>query len=356
MPIAADPQTAALRPAGDLFAAPPAPSLSDLFPVVLSRLPRAARAQAGRWSALSRACTLETFGCFELGLGGHEAPLFDFSIRLKKPREAEALEAAGLVSADLARVVENWRASTEEADPITSLWVEYDLHRWVDGPPAPIFFTQFGLHVGSERILAEFLPLLFGRALPAGHRRKLEQVFTELPEGARLLYLSSLAGRGVEGVRFEFIDLEIERVTPYLERLGSGDWQALVDAAAPFHQGNEQFHLSFDVTDRLEPRLGFQSSFRKQPAREPRWEETFVRLERAGLCTAEERRLMLAWPGIDTAATAGGDWPADDGRPLRGCCFRALSHIKVVSRPDRPLEAKAYLLFGHMPPRPAPAG
>lgn len=339
---------------------PAALSLSELFPVVLSRLPEPARLQAGRWSQLSRCCPLETFGCFELGLGGGGEPQFDFSIRLKKPGEAAGLEAAGLVSPDLARLLAHWRASREEADPITSLWVEYDLHRWVGaGPPAPIFFTQFGHHVDGERILAEFFPLLFGHPLPAGHRERLALVFRELPPEARLLYVSSLEGRGVEGVRFELIELELDEVAAYLEKLGPGDWRAQVAAVAPLHRGNQQFHLSFDVTDRLEPRLGFQSSFRKQPAREPRWAECFERLERAGLCTAEESRLLLAWPGVETSATAaaaGAPWPAPGGLPLRGCCFRALSHIKVVSWPDRPPQAKAYLLFGHLPPRPAPGG
>ena len=118
-----------------------------------------------------------------------------------------------------------------------------------------------------------------------------------------------------------------------------------IEEVVPLFEGVERLHLSFDVTDEILPRIGIEGSFPRQPSRDPRWRAFFERLVRRGLCSPGKRDAALAWPGYDTFWTAPDRWPISELGP-RGVCLRTLSHLKVVSAPDREPEAKAYLTFG----------
>ena len=78
-----------------------------------------------------------------------------------------------------------------------------------------------------------------------------------------------------------------------------------------------------------------------------RWKALFDRLVEAGLCTVAGRDGVFAWPGHDSFWTDPGHWPLPGGG-IGGYCVRALSHVKLVTRPETAPEAKVYLLFGHV--------
>jgi hypothetical protein len=142
----------------------------------------------------------------------------------------------------------------------------------------------------------------------------------------------------------EIFGLEPAGILSYLQSM-SPEMAPAVTKAAPIFEGVERLHLSFDVTDTILPRIGIEGSFPRQPSREPRWQAVFERLVQSGICSPGKREAVLAWPGYDTFWTAPEGWPVADLGP-RGACLRTLSHLKVVCRPDRELEAKAYLTFG----------
>jgi hypothetical protein len=96
--------------------------------------------------------------------------------------------------------------------------------------------------------------------------------------------------------------------------------------------------------------VGVEGSFVRLPHREPGWRELFDRLQARDLCTQEKRAAAFAWPGQDSARTAPAWPPAARG----GRCVRSLSHVKVVTHPEREPEAKVYLLVTPLRRPPGP--
>jgi hypothetical protein len=167
-----------------------------------------------------------------------------------------------------------------------------------------------------------------------------------IPPPAHPLYLFGLHSRAGCPVRLEIFGLEREEAAAYLGEVAPEAAERAREAAALL-AGAERLHLSFDLGEaEILPRVGVEGSFSRLPGREPRWAELFDRLVARGLCAPEKAAAALAWPGYDSLWTAPERWPAAAGPG--GFCVRALSHVKVVAQPDRPLEAKVYLLLGRL--------
>jgi hypothetical protein len=167
-----------------------------------------------------------------------------------------------------------------------------------------------------------------------------------IPAPAYLLYAFSLRPRGIDALRLEIFGLDPAGIVSYLKDVAPGSLPWVRDAAALF-AGVEQIHLSLDLGEEILPRIGIEGSFPRLPGREPRWGELFERLVSRGLCRPDRRDAALAWHGSETFWTAPAAWPVE-AVGAGGFCFRKLSHVKVVCRPDREPEGKAYLLFGYL--------
>jgi hypothetical protein len=248
----------------------------------------------------------------------------------------------------------------------SNLWLEFDLPR--DGLSEraipemllrPSVCVQMA-HGEEDRggdpcwVLESLLPKIHGGALSPAQRRAGARVLAAVPPEARLLYVFSLLPRGEGAVRLEFFGVPDRKVVEVVEKAGAGMTAERVAEAAALLGEVERPHLSFDLLpDGISPRVGLEGSFRGLPRREPRWGALFDRLEGAGLCCPAKRQAVFAWPGYSTARTASAVWPSVEGRPVPGFHVRSLSHVKLVCRSDRPLEAKVYLLTEYLPRRPA---
>ncbi|HEY2295254.1 MAG TPA: hypothetical protein VGM86_31510 [Thermoanaerobaculia bacterium] len=282
----------------------------------------------------------ECQGTLETRLAPGAAPV-DLSLRLRAADEARDM-AVRLPSMKgfLLRWAEGALA------PVRSVWLEFDLDREPDGAgsPAPVVCAKLPRETDPGWLTGTLLPALQGRPLPAGQRASILSCLDALPAAASLLYVFSLRSRGSDAIRLEIFGLEPAAMLTYLRSLAP-EMVPAVEEVSMIFAGVERLHLSFDVTDAILPRIGIEGSFPRQPSREPRWGALFESLVRRGLCSPEKRDAALAWPGYDTFWTAPERWPVDAIGP-RGFCVRALSHLKVVCRPDREPEAKAYLTFG----------
>lgn len=242
-------------------------------------------------------------------------------------------------SPELRRIFERWSAG--DLPSVVSLWLELDLDRAVGGSlPDPVLCVEMERGADPVQTLDAVFPAL------DGPRRALTlRCLGEIPPPARLLYLFDLRARGTRALRLEILGLAPDAASAYLERVAPALAPAAA-AAAPLLAGAERPHLSFDIDpEGIGPRAGLEGSFVKGPHREPRWRELFDRLVDRGLCAPGKRDAIFAWPGQETFWSAPARWPAE-AAGTRGTCVRALSHVKVVARPDREPEAKAYLLFG----------
>jgi hypothetical protein len=227
---------------------------------------------------------------------------------------------------------------------IPSFWLEFDLSRSGETLPMPNLCAKLRETADRRWLIDSLLPRLQGGPLTRWQREAAERCVQELPPSAQLLYAFSLLPRGGD-LRLEFYGLSPAEMPAYLESVEAPVSRAdVVRAARPF-TGAERTHLSLDLgPDRIRPRIGIEGSFARQPAREPRWRQLLARLAHHGLCTTAQREALLAWPGWDSFWTAPALWPRETAW-TGAFCVRYLSHLKVICRPGRPLQSKAYLAF-----------
>jgi hypothetical protein len=270
----------------------------------------------------------------EVRLAAEAGPI-DLSLRLRKP--AEALHAASLLPSFLSR----WAA------PVHSVWLEFDLDREPESVLRPIVCTKLFPDADLRWLTETLFPCLHGRPLASGQQRLVRRCHEAIPAPAYLLYAFSLLPRGSDALRLEIFGLDPAGIVSYLKDVAPGAVSWVQDAAGLF-DGVERIHLSLDLGEEVLPRIGIEGSFSRLPGREPRWGGLFERLVSRGLCRPEKRDAALAWQGSETFWTAPLAWPVETVG-AGGFCFRKLSHVKVVCRPDREPEAKAYLLFGYLP-------
>ncbi len=275
----------------------------------------------------------------------------DFSVRLTRPAQARRLAEQPFPPL-LRNVLEDWARGGvgSGTSPVSSLWLEFDLDRAAE-PALPAICAGLSAPAEPAWVSRSLLPLLHGEPLPERQRALVERCCAAIPPAARLLYVFSLRSRGAGEVRLEILGLDPAGIRRYLERIGL---PALEPAAAvlPLFAGVERLHLSLDVGERLSPRVGIEGSFVRLPHREPGWEELFDRLQARDLCTPEKRAAAFAWPGQDSARTAPAWPPAARDADVR--CVRSLSHVKVVTHPEREPEAKVYLLVTPLRRPPGP--
>lgn len=298
----------------------------------------------GRLHRLARRLPGECQGTLELRLAPGAAPV-DLSLRIRTAHQARVL-AERLPSPPVGEFLARWSEPGGPLAPVRSIWLEFDLDREPaeSTVPAPVVCAKLPRDVGSGWVLDTLLPFLQGRPASAGQRGLIRSCLDTLPASAFLLYVFSLEARGSDAVRLEIFGLETAKILPCLQGLIPEAVPA-VEEVLPLFAGVERLHLSFDVAETVQPRIGLEGSFPRQPAREPRWEAFFERLVQRGLCSSPKRDAVLTWPGYDTFWTAPERWPVAELRS-RGVCLRALSHVKAVCRPGREPEAKAYLVFG----------
>lgn len=268
----------------------------------------------------------------------------DFSLRVDQPFQAR--EAAQLgISNRLQAFLLRWSESPATREQIPALWLELDLSPETPGIPEPLVCLQIAPALDLEILTDDLLPALRGEPLDPKQRDALQACRSEALASGRLLYVFDLQARQNRAIRLEILGRSTAESLGDFERLtGTPPFPSLVTAASLL-ETVERPHLSFDVENEILPRVGLEGSFRRVPHSEPRWAELFDRLVSAGLCTAEKREALFTWPGYDTPRSAVGRWPAEVSR---GWCVRSLSHVKLVAKPEQPLEAKAYLTFQYL--------
>jgi hypothetical protein len=298
---------------------------------------------ARRLRRLARILPGECRGTLEVRLAPGAAPV-DLSLQIRTAHEARAL--AERLSSPIGEFLSCWSEPGGPLAPIRSIWLEFDLDREPaeNTVPVPVVCAKLPRDVGSGWVLETLIPSLQGHPTSEGQSGVMRSCLDALPAAASLLYVFGLQARGSDAVRLEIFGMETAEIRPYLQSL-SPEATLVVEEVLPLFEGVERLHLSFDVADTIQPRIGLEGSFPRQPAREPRWGAFFERLVQKGLCSPSKRDAVLAWPGYDTFWTAPERWPVAELRS-RGVCIRTLSHVKTVCQPGREPEAKVYLVFG----------
>lgn len=291
----------------------------------------AAIARLGR---LASRLPVDGLGVLEVRLAPGPGPV-DLSLRLQDAAQAGPF-AERVSLPHLATFLRRW----PELQPIRSIWLEFDLDREPGRDLIPIVCAKLLPEAGAEWVMDRLIPTLHGRHLDPEQRHWVTRCLREIPPPATLLYVLSLLSRESDAIRLEILGLNPAGIIGYLKRVAPDTVSWVGDHAVLFERV-ERIHLSLDIGSAILPRIGIEGSFSRLPRREPRWSRLFDGLVNHGLCAPEKRDAALAWPGYDSFWTAPERWPM-----APGFCIRNLSHVKIICRPDREPEAKAYLMFG----------
>jgi hypothetical protein len=240
---------------------------------------------------------------------------------------------------------------------VERLWLEFDLASG-DAPLLPGVFVDFAAAEGERGgpihrlalIEAALAPLL-GAPLPEPTGRSLLRCLRALPPGARAVYAGLLVPRGSAAVRLCVEGVPRAHLSGFLETAGwpgsSAALTATLDSMAPSRHGSphvdpEIVHLDVDAD--VLPGIGLEYLFtRAGQARGALGERVFLdHLVATGLCTADHRAALAAWPGASVERFAHV--------PGQSVAVRRVNHVKVVCGGDgRPRAAKGYAYMHHVP-------
>jgi hypothetical protein len=244
---------------------------------------------------------------------------------------------------------------------VKCFWLEFDMPETKSDVSVPsVFFGPEKISLdASQDLMTQYawlvndaLPLLRGRPLSTGVKRQILNCIEKIPQGASLFQVGTMLSRSTNDVRLYINKIHPRKIIPYLNALGWSDeqnkFQTLikdVDSRA------DRFVLSFDVTnDGVGPRIGLECSFEENRYHEEnRWQDLFEYLVKKGICLPQKRDALLQYPGVEHP----DDFSGGVMKPFvsisqhledifSGSLVRYISHVKVVYRPGRLLEAKAY--------------
>jgi hypothetical protein len=221
------------------------------------------------------------------------------------------------------------------------LGLEFDVdQRAAVGPPS-LFFAFSGEDTETSLQALDAIVAHVQGGLDIGCRDRLRHCATALPPGAHFNYVGLMLGRQQRALR-----IGIERITPqasileYLARVG---WDGPIGALrtflsslpAPLQRSTPV--VALDVGERIGQRVGLEFLLcHDQAVREGRAREMLDHLVDLGLCSAEKRTAVLAWPEPSWCERFLGQ-PAEPG------LHRIISHVKLSWSGDAEPRAKVYL-------------
>jgi hypothetical protein len=212
--------------------------------------------------------------------------------------------------------------------------------------------------VDGYRATAEkAIGLLSGSELAPRKLQMLSDCFRALSSVEHVLQVGLMLSRGAEAVRLCIKLRSVERIVEYLAKVGwPGSEADVLGVLEPIASLVDYVCLDIDVGETVYRKIGLECYFggNKQPRTEPRWSLFLDSLVRDGLCTADKRDALLAYPGYVDENAEGIPWPRAlrrasqlfGGRSL-STFIRSLHHVKLVYQPGERLEAKAYLAVIH---------
>ena len=251
---------------------------------------------------------------------------------------------------------------------VDNIWLEFDLDRDELNSPEPSFFfapkdisTDKIRHsmIDFEKhwIIDEALPILLNKSLDKYMKKQIKICFKSLPMEATIFQIGVMLPRQVESdtVRLCVDNIPKSKIFKYIIDIG---WQerdnSIEKLFSEIFPLVDKIKLNFAVKDFIYPKLGFECYFDKQPKNSSKWKLFIKYLATKGLCTEEKAEALISWTGYTEAKNYSELWPESLAKAsalvapnFRSTIARTFHHIKIVYQPNRPLQAKAYLWFGH---------
>lgn len=249
---------------------------------------------------------------------------------------------------------------------IENIWLEFDICKDSVGTQVPsLFFAPGSLENLVKRNnelelnnwLEEVLGLLVGHDISCSTKKCIAKCFNCLPEGGEIFQVGVMLPRHSESkaIRLCIDGIEVGNIHAYLTSIGwqdkTGELEKLLNDLPTFI---DRVALNIAVEEVIHDKIGIECYINKQPQFVPdQWNLLFKFLHVRNLCSQEQINALLKWPGYTEAKECATEWPQNLlqatllAPSFRSIAARAINHIKFVYQPTMPLQAKAYLWFGH---------
>lgn len=270
----------------------------------------------------------------------------------------------------LEQFCKNWTtADSLPHETVEDIWLEFDLDGATDQLTVACWFFSLRGEVFKNKDAAalskliQIVSCLQNHPLDEQRAAVINKCVKALPDGVGISQIGAMRSRLGEPLRLNVSGLSTATIPPYLAQIQGQELQP------EFHQMmnlvehlSDRLVLCFDVEEQVGSRIGLECYFHQQPKKEPRWREFLDLLVAMQCCTQSKRDALLQWPGLIQQKDTKELWPVNlrafDSWISQGnisVFWRTINHLKLVYQPNRPLEAKAYLAFGHrwFNPRPA---
>lgn len=249
-----------------------------------------------------------------------------------------------------------WASPTSSLhEAIRNIGLEFDIEQQPSQIPVPCIFLSLNSDVQGADRLIELALKLSNHSISPILESNFQRCIGALPAGARITHFGAMLSRLTQGMRVNVYGIPPEQLSDYLGQIGWSDPNdTLSSLVSTLPQFTDFILLSFDVGDRIYPRIGLECFLNQQPQEEPRWQLFLDWLVAEGICTSAKSKAVMAWEGFSQKSSAPDLWPTNIswgdrflGSRAVSIFWRGLNHLKLVYQPGSPLEAKAYLAFGH---------
>lgn len=246
-------------------------------------------------------------------------------------------------------------------ETIKDIWLEFDLDGQNDIPAVACWFFTLEADAFKDKSaearskLLKIVSLL--QNCPVDERRAalLHHCLDVFPERVGIVEIGAMLTRTGAPIRLDVLGLSPETIPSFLAQIQGKEIDAnFSEIVTTFGNLTDSIVLCFDIGKKIGSRIGLECFLDNQPKKEPRWIELLDLLVTMGCCTSEKRDALLSWPGLLQQKSAFDAWPSDlknlrkwMGRDNISVFWRTINHVKLVYQPDKHLEAKAYLCFGH---------
>lgn len=242
-------------------------------------------------------------------------------------------------------------------DKVHHIWLEFDLDRPPEPVPIPCLFLSLNtVTVADTRSLIEMARRIPNYSISPAIESNLQLCAQSLPPNAKIEHLGAMLSRPGKAVRTVITGIRAEQIPDYLAKIGWSDptnqLESLVSSLCE-HVDSIGI-LDLDVGDEIAPKIGLECFIHKQSNYEDRRQLFLNYLVDNNLSTPAKSNALLSWSGLTQKSPDTELWPDNLtlgdlflGARAHSVFWRSLNHIKISYQPGKPLDAKAYLAFGH---------
>ena len=247
-------------------------------------------------------------------------------------------------------------------EAVSNLWLEFDINGTQTAVPIPGFFIDIhdvDLVQRSQsmperaatklKLAEESFRIALGREMPTMYRQNLQRCLELLPPNTVVAYFGNMLSRQSDVIRFAVRGLSPSQLRVYLQAV---DWQGDAKQLLQYVDGvaniADQIVFNFEVGHTFSSRVDIECLIK--PYRSAYWSELLTFFVETDYCTEEKRQALLAWPGYSHKNNCQSVWPASFNTAdsffagaYQPVFQRTINHLKLIYRPQQPIETKAYL-------------